>query len=142
MYKLQTGATPFHVKGENVDKSTVIQAVLTVGFVLTLFLVFFSYLSLDWVTSILLSFILSETVILVPLYFLFFRNIKKWGKMKRKVQISVYEDQGLSRMTDYEDGKLLVELYDPDVDQEQSLIEFAEKLGYVIIDECEYERQQ
>ena len=62
--------------------------------------------------------------------------------MPRKVQISVYEEQGISRMTDYVSGELLVEIYADDVDQEQSLVEFAEKLGYVIVEEYEYERQQ
>ena len=63
--------------------------------------------------------------------------------MKRRVQISVYLDQGMSRMTDYEDGKILVELYDPDIeDQEMTLVEFAEKLGYVVVEEYEYEKQQ
>jgi len=63
--------------------------------------------------------------------------------MSRRVQISVYPGQGMSRMTDYEDGKILVELYDPDIeDQEMTLVEFAEKLGYVVVEEYEYEKQQ
>ena len=63
--------------------------------------------------------------------------------MKRRVQISVYLYQGMSRMTDYEYGKILVELYDPDIeDQEMTLVEFAEKLGYVVVEEYEYEKQQ
>ena len=63
--------------------------------------------------------------------------------MSRRVQISVYPEQGMSRMTDYEDGKILVEIYDPDIeDQEMTLVEFAEKLGYVVVEEYEYERQQ
>jgi hypothetical protein len=45
-------------------------------------------------------------------------------------------------MLDCSDGKLLVRVCDPYLDQETVLREFAEKLGYVIIDEYEYERQQ
>jgi hypothetical protein len=62
--------------------------------------------------------------------------------MKRKVRIISYPYLGMSRMTDTDDNKVLVELYDDGVDQKETLVEFAQSLGYVIIEEVTYERQQ
>jgi hypothetical protein len=45
-------------------------------------------------------------------------------------------------MYDAEDSKLLVELYDEEVDQEKTLVEFAQDLGYEVVYEFEYEVQQ
>jgi hypothetical protein len=45
-------------------------------------------------------------------------------------------------MYDTADGQLLMELYDDEVDQKQTLVEFAQSLGYVIVEEIEYEQQQ
>jgi len=49
---------------------------------------------------------------------------------------------GTTRMYDAEDSKLLVELYDEEVDQEKTLVEFAQDLGYEVVYEFEYEVQQ
>ena len=49
---------------------------------------------------------------------------------------------GTTRMYDAEDSRLLVELYDEEVDQEKTLVEFAQDLGYEVVYEFEYEVQQ
>jgi hypothetical protein len=60
--------------------------------------------------------------------------------MNRRVHI--IKLGGTTRMYDAEDSKLLVELYDEEVDQEKTLVEFAQDLGYEVVYEFEYEVQQ
>ena len=58
--------------------------------------------------------------------------------MKRKVLIIPLG--GITRMYDTEDGQLLIEIYDDEVDQKKTLADFAQDMGYVIVEEVEYER--
>ena len=60
--------------------------------------------------------------------------------MNRRVHI--IKIGGVARMLDAEDSRLLVELYDEEVDQEKTLVEFAQDLGYEVVYEFEYEVQQ
>ena len=62
--------------------------------------------------------------------------------MSKRVGIKVYPERGLTRMIDLSSWEILVEAYDPDIDQETALRELAEKLGYIVVEEYEYEKQQ
>ena len=53
----------------------------------------------------------------------------------RRVCIECIPSKGLSRMIDLSDNKILVELYDDRIDQEIALIDLAEGLGYVVVEE-------
>ena len=62
--------------------------------------------------------------------------------MSRKVKIEGSKERGIHRMIDVEDEEVLVELYDNRIDQEQTLLDLAEKLGYVLVYEYVYETHQ
>ena len=55
--------------------------------------------------------------------------------MSRKVCIECYPDKEISRMINLSDNKVLVEIYDPDIDQEVALLDLAEGLGYSVVEE-------
>ena len=55
--------------------------------------------------------------------------------MSRKVCIECFPDKEISRMIDLSNSKVLVEVYDPDIDQEVALLDLAEGLGYAVVEE-------
>ena len=59
------------------DKKTIIYAIIVTGLVISLFFVFFDYFGIEWWLAAFLAFFLGEIVILVPIYVLFWQNIKK-----------------------------------------------------------------
>ena len=58
----------------------------------------------------------------------------------RRVCIECFPTKNISRMIDLSDNKVLVEIYDDEIDQEVALMDLAEGLGYTVVWEVEYER--
>jgi len=59
------------------DKKTIMYSILVTGLVISLFFIFFDYFGIEWWLAAFLAFILGEIVILVPIYVLFWQNLKK-----------------------------------------------------------------
>jgi len=59
------------------DKKTIIYAIIVTGLVISLFFVFFGYFGIEWWIAAFISFIIGEILVLVPLYTLFFKELKK-----------------------------------------------------------------
>lgn len=57
------------------SRDVVFQAIVTVGIVIALFSILFSYFGLEWWVAAFLAFIIGEILVLVPLYVLFYRNL-------------------------------------------------------------------
>jgi hypothetical protein len=67
---------PFlYLIGDKMTRDVVFQAIVTVGVVITLFYVLFNYFGLNWFWAAILSFIIGEILVLVPLYLLFFKEL-------------------------------------------------------------------
>jgi len=58
------------------NKVTIVWVMITLGVVISLFFVFFSYFGISTLDSAISGFIIGEIVVLTPFYILFFRNIE------------------------------------------------------------------
>ena len=65
---------PNYQKGENVNRSIIIQAIITILVITPLFFMFFSCFHINWVFAMLFAFIFGNSLVLWPVFILYQRS--------------------------------------------------------------------